>query len=282
MSSYLKSKSGPYLITDSHFLRTNQYRPPQAVAETTLGPPNLWAVFIFLFSVFRLARFVYTQSRPIPHWRVVMVTMLSIAALLQMAPVLAAVSYTLYVGGRPSRLGQEVMADNQNSGMDWPIFSTRGLLRFWSLLPYLLQLACDLLQTLVFTIAMLQSARYLPRDQRVFYWIARVEYTSVGILAIWDLLYYCSRSPFKRLPVLEAIEFSMSIGHVILTSILLAASIRLIIKSNSEREESKVRTISTLSAVYPHSVKETSDFPCSIGTELVSGRYHGSLRPKRD
>lgn len=137
------------------------------------------------------------------------------------------------------------MADNQNSNiwdMDWPIFYTRAFLRFWSLLPFLLQLACDLLQTLVFTIAVERSARYSPWDPRVFYWIPHVAYTSVGILATWDLLYYCSRPPFNRLPVLEAISVSMSIGHVILTSILLAASIRLKIKSNPERDESKVST----------------------------------------
>lgn len=38
---------------------------------------------------------------------------------------------------------------------------------------------------------------------------------------------------------------------------------------------------SALNVAYPQVVKEISDSSCSTGTELVSGRYNGSLRPKR-
>lgn len=119
-------------------------------------------------------------------------------------------------------------------------------------MPHQLIFACDLLQTLVFTIAILQSARYSPSDQRVFYWVARVEYTSVAILAIWDLLYIWLRLPYNVYfdwPLCEgrsglnAISVSISMVHVVSACILLATSIRLKIKSNPVREKSKARTI---------------------------------------
>lgn len=145
------------------------------------------------------------------------------------------------VSGHYSRLGQEVMADNLNRVIGKPV----TLLTLWlfSGLHQLSYVACDLLQTLVFTIAILRSARYSPRDQRVFYWVARVEYTSVGILALGSLLYTCL-GPFYQGPSDGlAVLISISMVSVVLTTILLTASIRLQIKSNPEREESKVRPI---------------------------------------
>lgn len=99
----------------------------------------------------------------------------------------------------------------------------------------LLPLSCDLLQIFVFAITIQQSARHSPRDQSVFNLVARLEYTFVGNLAIWHLLYpYNCYLPDWVL---------MSIVHMVSTSILLAASIRLKLRSNPEREESKVRKI---------------------------------------
>lgn len=227
----------------------------------------------------RLIYFCYGLSRPIPRWQVVMFIMLFITAVLEIAD-----SCIMYASGHHSRLGQEVMADNLNR-----IMRSGGVFfdPLWLLyLRYLFYHACDLLQTLVFTIAILQSALYSPRDQRVFYWVARVEYTSVGILAIWDLFSICLWPPYDiRLALaFKAISVSMSMIHVVLTIILLAASVRLKIKSNPARDGSKVRTIRCercISACCERILcKESSDFLCSTGTEPVSRRYNGSLRPK--
>lgn len=178
----------------------------------------------------------------------------------------------------PTRLG-EVLADNLNRLMYF-----HKLYSITLLLVNLLYLVCDLLQTLVFTIAILQSARYSPMDQGVFYWVARVEYTSLGILAIWDLL-YCLWPPYESRLAFQAISVSMSMIHVVLTIILLAASICLRMKSNPARDEHKVRTICFeryISTSCERIIwKESSDSTCSTGTELVSGRYNGSLRPER-
>ncbi len=106
----------------------------------------------------------------------------------------------------------------------------------------LFYIVCDLFLTLAFTIAILQSARYSPRDRRVFNCVARVEYTSLGILAILTLLHYCLGPYYQRPSDLE-MSVSKSMVYIVLTSILLAATIRLKIKSIPERDESKVRTI---------------------------------------
>lgn len=207
--------------------------------------------------LFFLARLRYLSdglSRPIPHWQIAMVIMLFILAMLQLAD-----SVIMYASGHNSRLGQEVMADNLIRIIR--IYNPLGVpeLRY---LCHLFYLACDLLQTLVFTIAILQSARYSWRDQRMFYWVSRVEYTSLGILATSDLFYYIFFWPylepyFARLLPFKAIKailvLTVSIRmihvvlrmiHVVLTIILLAASIRLKMQSNPARDISKVRTIS--------------------------------------
>ena len=133
------------------------------------------------------------------------------------------------------------MADNLNSNSGKPDnpFTIR---LFWTLY-HLFYIACDLLQTLVFTIAILHSARYFPRDQTVFNSVARVEYTSIGILALGSLLYSCLGPYNQESSVEKAVLNSISMVSLVLTSILLTASIGLQIKSNPEREESKVRTI---------------------------------------
>lgn len=209
-------------------------------------PPAVLAVlFICLIIVgcslaaVRLRSLCYRHSRPIPRWRVVMVTILFITALL---PILSMVPATLlYVKGHYSRLGQEVMADNLNRVIGKPVHRFTIWL-FWSL-NHLFYIECDLLQTLVFTIAILHSARYSPRDQRVFDWVARVEYTSVGLLALGSLLYSCLGPYYQEPSVENAVLYSIAMVSLVLTSILLTASIRLKIKSNPEREGSKVRTI---------------------------------------
>lgn len=99
-------------------------------------------------------------------------------------------------------------------------------------------LSCELLQIFVFAITIQQSARYSPRDQSVFNLVARLEYTFVGNLAIY-LLYNCLTLP----PPYVTDWVLMNIVYMVSTSILLAASIRLKLRSNPEREESKVRKI---------------------------------------
>lgn len=203
----------------------------------------------FLFFVTRLKYIYDGMSRPIPYWRVVMVIMLFTIVMLQYAD-----SWIMYASGHNSHLGQEVMADNLIriiKDIDRPFFTRVPALRY-------LYLLCNLLQTLVFTIAILQSARYSPRDQRMFYRVSRVEYTSLGILAIWDLFYnflwpyvgqYYARllTNYERLLAFEAIlllTVSMRVIHIVLTIILLIASIDLEMQSNPARDISKVRTIS--------------------------------------
>lgn len=74
----------------------------------------------------------------------------------------------------------------------------------------------------------------------MFNWIARVEYTCVGILALESLLYSCLW-PYYQEPSVEcAVFYSKIMICPLLTSILLAASIRLQIESNPEREGVKV------------------------------------------
>lgn len=205
-------------------------------------------VVVFIFFPYRLKYLYDGLSRPIPHWQVVMFIMLLIIAILQL------VDAIMYASGHNSHLGQEVMADNlirTYTEIDGSFFTRVLALRY-------LYLLCDLLQTLVFTIAILQSARYSPRDQRMFYRILRVEYTSLGILAIWDLFYnflwpyvgqYYARllTNYEQFLAFEAIlllTVSTRVIHVVLTIILLAASIDLEMQSNPAREISKVRTIS--------------------------------------
>lgn len=190
--------------------------------------------------VFVLVKTLDRHSRPIPRWRVVMVTIVCITAYLSFISSVFIDEY-LYVSGHYSRLGQEVMTDNLNSGSD-KLDNPFTIWLFWTS-NHLFYIACDLLQTLEFTIAILHSARYSLRDQRVFNSVARVEYTSVGILALGSLLYSCL-VPFYQEPSVEkAVLNSISMVSLVLTSILLTASISLQIKSNPEREGSKVRTI---------------------------------------
>lgn len=172
----------------------------------------------------------------------------------------AIINITPKVSGHYSRLGQEVKADNLNSGSGKPDNPFTTWL-FWTLYR-LFYIACDLLQTLVFTIAILHSAQYSPRDQRVFDSVARVEYTSVGILALGDLLYSCL-GPYDQEPSVEkAVLSSISMVSLVLTSILLTASISLQIKSNPEREGSKVRTI-CFERCISSGCEEISDSLCS-------------------
>lgn len=77
-------------------------------------------------------------------------------------------------------------------------------------------------------------------------WVARMEYISVGILALGSLLYSCLGPYYRALSVDIAVDIavlSIPMVSLVLTSILLTASIRLQINSNPEREASKVRTI---------------------------------------
>lgn len=66
-----------------------------------------WAVVIFYISAFRLLLLLYTQPRPIPHWRVVMFSMLSIAALPQLGPFLVPFSFILYAQAAALRVSDK-------------------------------------------------------------------------------------------------------------------------------------------------------------------------------
>lgn len=147
-----------------------------------------------------------------------------------------ATSRKLLVSKRRSPYRKKWWADNLSSKFSvfWIVFWRRLVL-----FADLLRLSCDLLQIFLFTITIQQSARYSPRDQSVFYWVARLEYTFVGILAIWHLLYNCLMLP----PPYVAISVLVSMVRMVSTSILFAASILLKVRSNPEREESKVRKI---------------------------------------
>ena len=202
----------------------------------------------------------YGYSRPILRWRVVMATILGITGGLPFISFMTSFIVTMYVSGHYLRLGQEVRADNLNSISDKP-YNPFTIWLFW-ILYHLFYIACDLLQTIVFTIAILDSARYSPRDQRVFNSVARVEYTSVGILALGGLLYSCL-GPYDQEPSVEkAVLNSISMVSVVLTSILLTASISLQMKSNPERDGSKVRTI-CFERCISSGCEEISDSLCS-------------------
>lgn len=193
----------------------------------------------FSLAAVRLRSLCYRNSRPIPRLRVVMVIILFITALL---PLLAYIPATLlYVSGHYLRLGQEVMTDNLNRVIGKPV--PRFTIFLYMSLNSLFYIECDLLQTLVFTIAILHSARYSPIDQRAFNWVAQVEYTSVGFLALGSLLYSCLWPYYPETSFAKAFLYSSIMVPPVLTSILLTASIRLQIKSNPEREGSKVCTI---------------------------------------
>ena len=189
----------------------------------------------------RLRSLFYRHPRPIPRWRVVMVAILCTTALLQSLSVISSALIILYVSGHYLRLGQEVMAANLNRDSGKP----NNPLTIWLVwtLNHLFYVACDLLQTLVFTTAILHSARYSPRNQRVFNLVARVEYTSVGILALGSLLYSYLGLYYQEPLIEKAVLNSIGMVSLVLTSILLTASINLQIKSNPEREGSKVCTI---------------------------------------
>lgn len=220
------------------------------ISSASIFNVTFYCILCYGGIIFFLARLRYLSdglSRPIPHWQIAMVIMLFILAMLQLAD-----SGIMYASGHNSRLGQEVMADNLIGIIR--IYNPLGVpeLRY---LCHLFYLACDLLQTLVFTIAILQSARYSSRDQRMLYWVSRVEYTSLGILAISDLFYYiffwpylepyfARLLPFKPTKTILVLPVSIRMIHVVLTIILLAASIRLKMQSNPARDISKVRTIS--------------------------------------
>lgn len=221
---------------------------------------DTWSSLIGLVLAATCARsFCYGYSRPILRWRVVMVNILCITGGLPLISVITS-GTSMYVSGHYSRLGQEVKADNLNSNSGKPDNPFTVWL-FWTLY-HLFYIACDLLQTLLFTIAILHSARYSSRDQRVFNSVARVEYTSVGILALGGLLYSCL-GPYDQDPSVEkAVLNSISMVSLVLTSILLTASISLQIKSNPERGGSKVRTICFESCI-SSGCEEISDSLCS-------------------
>lgn len=229
-----------YLSPDGYLRVNSRYsNPSQAMLVVLVSFFTLTVVGFFLAAA-RLRSLCYGHSRPIPRWRVVMVTILFITALLPTSSII--LSALMYVSGHHSRLEQEVMADNLNRVIGKPVQSFTIWWLLWSL-NHLFYIECDLLQTLVFAIAILHSARYSPRDQRVFNWVARVEYTSLGILALGSLLYSCLWPYYQEPSVENAVLISICMVSLVLTSILLTASIRLQIKSNPEREGSKVRTI---------------------------------------
>lgn len=105
MSSFSNTMLNPYP-------RPNPYpRTSLKVNEIAMHMVILILCIVgFCLSTARLRLLYYGQSRPIPHWRVVMVTVLFITAVLQIVPYL--VSAIMYASGHHSRLGKEVIADN--------------------------------------------------------------------------------------------------------------------------------------------------------------------------
>lgn len=261
-SSFLTTMPYTYLSPDGYLRANSRYSDPMPVdtAGVWIFLDTISSAGGLLLGVACLRSLCYGHSRPILRWRIVMVTILCITGGLPLISLITSGIISMYVSGHYSRLGQEVKADNLNSNSDKPEnpFTIR---LFWTLY-HLFYIACDLLQTLVFTIAILHSARYSPRDQRVFNSVARVEYTSVGILALGGLLYSCL-GPYDQEPSVEkAVLNSISMVSLVLTSILLTASISLQIKSNSEREGSKVRTI-CFERCISSGCEEISDSLCS-------------------
>lgn len=251
-----------YLSPDGYLRVNSRYSGPlQHDTANVWSILDLFSIFGgLILTVFCSRSLCYGHSRPILRWRFVMVIILCITGGLPYLSFMTSVIILKYVSGHYLRLGQEVKADNLNSNSGKPD-NPFTIWLFWTLY-HLFYIACDLLQTLVFTIAILHSARYSPRDQRVFNSVARVEYTSVGILALGGLLYSCL-GPYDQEPSVEkAVLSSISMVSLVLTSILLTASISLQIKSNPEREGSKVRTI-CFERCISSGCEEISDSLCS-------------------